>query len=689
MNEIWAIRKTVEEYQRQIFAKEISGNFPTYPNSGKTYGILKNTAEHEFDTTLLQPNRDLRDETSEVGSDDFNLSVLDLPSFPNDSPLMDESSQYYDSDVVDWYERGMPPRDIYRRVDGPDNDLYLEKLDDDWSNYDLRVGDPVHAFLDRASIGHNVVFDDINVYESFVTRYSFTDESKSHEIKEYLDYYHHELTALADGTGLDEPIPQSITEVLQASEDMKNIIRDLAEDNPSHRIIPDTRSVRAETSRFLRIITTPRRWQHSVEWVETDPCIKGGIKIIGVNLPEDDCVLIGQIPLNLVESKNVLMLGATPVYPVLKKFFKHLKTPAATIDPLTTEEKEIYFDEYMNMEITQTTDNQHFVSGDNGVKWDKLEARVDMFERMYDETPLVISSKKFLDRVSDKLDERNIDSIHFAKAIGTNEFDDVTGCIIFGCPHYGDQYVRQMAAFCDDFDAEPIRNPGQPTRWSTETSQEIYENMTKGTVFQALMRVGRSTNAKTRVWCETSMIPDYVPSYKLGIEQLTDAEQEIMEAAKQTAEVTDIHDATGYSKTHIYRTLYKLEDLGLIEEQSREMKAATYTAIAKTSKHTDLDIEAGFKEIFTQSYRLVIRSGKSKERKDPDIKERTYVLTLGSGMEPPKIDEQEAEERLDTDKTVPIWDFIDDVREIDPSKLIPGSSEDRYSIRGEQTTLGS
>lgn len=639
-NQIWRIRRTVQEYQKEMFIKEISGNFPTYPNSGKTYGILANTAEHEFDTTLLQPNRDLRAETAALAEEDHSLQTLDLPSFPNDSLLMDEQSAYYNSDVPDWYDRGMPPRDIYRKVDSPDEDPYLQKLDADWDDYDLRVGDPVHAFLDQASIGNNVVFDDVDIFESFVSKYSFTDEHKSREIKEYLTHFRHKIAARAEPRGIAEPIPSSITELLTASDEMKKLIQEIAEKHPSHRIIPDTHYVRSETSRFLRIITSGERWNNAVEWVETDPCISGGIKIVGLFLPEDDCVLIGQIPLNLAQSSNVIALGATPIYPVLKKFFNHLNIPAATVDPLSDEEKKIYFDEYMNMKIFQTTENQHFVSGDNGVSWDRLRDQIELFEATHDSLPLVVSSKKFIDRVSDKLDERGVNYIHFAKAIGTNQFSDVTGCIVYGCPHYGDQYVRQMAAFCDDFDAEPIRQAGMPTEWSTETSQEIYENMTKGTVFQTIMRVGRSTPDETVVWCETSMIPDVVPIYELGINQLTPAEQEVYEVGKgRDISVAKLHEETGYSKKHIYRTLYKLEQHDLVDA-SDGVRAAMFTSIVKQSSKTTFDLDtvmSDAKDLLTFTYSLVIRSCQSTKSSDPSISERIYILTLGGGMAPAQI----------------------------------------------------
>lgn len=677
---LWTLRFLVEAHQGEMLEHGIHGNIPAYPNSGKTFGFLKNLSERDEPGTLLQPNRELREEIKRVAEEELNLDVLDLPSFPHDSPLMDEDSQHFNQTVVDWYERGMPPREIYQRVEAPEDDDYQRKLDMDWPLKDLLLGDPVHSFLDRVNVGRHVAFDDIDFYQSFVSKYEFGDNQQAKEIREYIEHHAPSLEQKQMAAGIeDEPLPTSVSMLLNASQEMKDLIHDHTKKNPSWKDIPATTHVTATASRFIHVITAKAAWQHHVEWTETDPCISEGIKVMGVFVPEDDVALIGQLPKNLRQAETVLAMSATPIYPVLRKFFGDLNLPAATVDPLPNEAKEMYFEEYLNMRIFQTTSFLRPASGDNSVPLDRL---IDLiYAYIYsDKTtgyPLIISSKKFLDRVAPIL-KKEFDwftdehYIHFAKAIGTNKFDEITDCIVFGCPHYGDDYVRQMAAFCGDRDAEPIRKRNVPTKWSTDVSQEIYSNMTAGSVFQALMRVGRSTSDRTNVWIESSAIPEYVPRTKIDVHALTDTEVNIMEELIDSQKtVPQVYETLDVAWTTAYSAMKRLKELGLV-------------AVADTGKHdADIweividiagrdDLPKAIAELVNDIY---IQADNSFERIEAEIEDPDPVLTMAAGIEPPRVDKSAIKQRVEEKGGQPIWAYVDHADEYD--EAIPAPDEHR------------
>lgn len=688
---LWKIRYKVEASQAEMMEQGIHGNIPAYPNSGKSFGFIKNAAEMDEPITLLQPNRDLRDESASIAEEEFNLDVLDLPSFPHDSPLMDETSEWYNENVVGWYERGMPPRMINQRVETPDEDEYQRKLDLDWGTMQMLVGDPVHSFLDRVNASRHVAMDDIDVYESFVSKYEFGDQQQAKEIREYIEHHALDLEDEQNKAGIpDEPLPTSVSMLLNASQEMKDLIFKYTENNPSWKDIPDTEHVTASTSRFIHVVTAKAAWQHRVEWTETDPCISEGIKIMGVFVPEDDVALIGQLPNNLRQAETVLMMSATPVYPVLRTFFGDLDLPASTVDPLTKTEKELYFGEYLNMKIYQTTDYLRPSSGDNSVPLDRLIDQIYAYleHPSTNGYPLIISSKKFLERAVPILKEEfdwftDEHYIHFAKAIGTNQFEEVTDCIVFGCPHYGDDYVRQVAAFCGDRDAEPIRKKHEPTRWSTEISQEVYQDMTAGSVFQALMRVGRSTDEETTVWVESSAIPKYVPRIKMDVHSLTDTEVMVMEQLTDNQKtIPEVYESIDRAWTTVYSAMDRLKDLGMVRVADTGKHNADIWSIAIDLANRD-DLPKAIAQVVNDIY---IQADNSFEEVEAEIEEPDPVLVRSGGIEPQTVDQDVVSARVKERAGEPIWAYVDHADEHD--NAVPGADIELRKRVTEQKTLG-
>jgi len=149
-------KKTQRTIQAALEAEETSV-IATLPNTGKTTSFFREIKNLDVNGTLFQPNHDLRDETQQE-AEDFGLSVFQLPSFMENSVLLDEETRWHDPRVEDWRDRGMYPRRIMNHPDvetptaseAPE-DSYIGKMEQDWSGYDLLIGDPIHAHLDNAT----------------------------------------------------------------------------------------------------------------------------------------------------------------------------------------------------------------------------------------------------------------------------------------------------------------------------------------------------------------------------------------------------------------------------------------------------------------------------------------------------------------------------------------------------------
>lgn len=142
-----------------------------------------------------------------------------------------------------------------------------------------------------------------------------------------------------------------------------------------------------------------------------------------------------------------------------------------------------------------------------------------------------------------------------------------------------------MAALGGDLEAEPVRyeKDGEPvpkgtegaerveTYWTTETSQFVYERMGPGTILQSMLRVGRSTDERTRVWVETSAIYDFVPRVLHQVRRLTNSEVDMLtELSDGPMQVKEIAEAIDVSKQTIYYNVDRLTKLALVAPAGTE-----------------------------------------------------------------------------------------------------------------------
>ncbi len=625
-------------------ANEQRGSVLTnYPNTGKSYGFTKAAAGRDEAATILQPNRDLRASTAATAEENFGVEAEDLPSFPEESPLMDEDSPWYSANAVEWYGRGMPPRLIMQALPEdetppPEDDPYQRKMQSDIDENDLLVGDPVHAFLKRAVRGRHVAMDDIDPYSSFVTEYDLTDDRVRAQVMEYVE--HHRADLLRRGVDID-----TYDQVTRPTQSDARGLLDLAVEEPSAEVVPETDHVTAATSRIVRVLASVDEGQRD-EWVE--PAVEtGGRGTKHTAARIGDHVIVAGMPLDLKDARSLLMLTATPVLPVFEQVFEDLDLRASVNNTMTVEQRKRYFDEMIDADVVQTTKSSRFVSGGSNTRPKKFSMTVEEIEKLHGEKPLVISSKKALTgALKPVIEAYNLDTVNFARAVGTNEFGDRELALVWGAPHYGDDYVERVAAFCGDFDAEAIREDPETgerveTHWSTETSQEIYENMCEGTVFQAMLRVGRSAEGRSTIYVETDKIPNDVPRLEPRGEDmfrtLSEGEREVVKAADNLGAFTvrELNELTTTSRQQIYNVLNRLVEEGAADILSG--RTGDYNA-----KMYRVHLRAAAEGLVSESVRkelndIIMQKPSNFRWREPDIATRDRVLRCSEGAEPLKI----------------------------------------------------
>jgi DNA-binding transcriptional ArsR family regulator len=594
-------RRKVQAVQRRHLDQELNIVYTPPPNTGKSTGFINNVAEMELDASLLQPHHELRDEAVET-AEEQGLEVLDLPAF-TESPLSE------DEQVADWYDRGMPPREIEKRVDVPDDDPYFSVITDDWDEYDLLVGDVVHSHLDRVVMDRHVAFDDVDIFDKFSTVVSI-DEVKA-EVDEYLQEHSAPVANLYD--------------LLEADESVRNRVADIARNNDSMHDIPTTQAVKARTSNIVRVLAGQSSHERRIEWEEYDPCITDGIKKIGYRI--DDTVTIMSIPMHLRHATTVNFLTATPNKPVIEQFYNELGLASDIKTCLNEAELEKYFE---NFTIVQLTQYLHPYSSGVHASRERLQAIIGEFEEKVGREPGVISTKKAIEGEYEDIDET---LGHFARMIGINEYADEDAVIISGTPHFGDDYVRRVARFCEST-ATVVRNPGEETYWQEDDAQKIYEHMTENSVFQAMLRVGRSVEGPVDIWVDTSALPDWVPAWRPDVPDTvmteSDSHVDVLEALNEESTVSDLFDMLDYSKRQIYRALDYLRENGYVEVvDTAKYGADVFDRLSEKLKETTVDVDEA---LTSRVSKVTMRQCQQMQKTEVQVPYSDGTLTTAMGL---------------------------------------------------------
>lgn len=544
------------------------------PNTGKTYGTLKCCSERDEPLTLVQPNKDLREEAERI-CEELGLTYLELPSFPDDSALCDKDSDWYDPRAKEWYDRGMLPRQIMEdELETPpaEDCDYVWKMEQDWTEYDVLIGDPIHVYLDRAVDDRHVVFDDTSLYGSFGNEYKI-------DVEEGVDVdIHEQVRAYLDQIDTDF---DSLAEIRHCGDETRlHGLKVAMNETPAASVIPYTSDVTTDAQNIIELLLNLNDYSPNTEWHDPgDPCITGGVTHTGTF--KDGTAAIFSVPNHVRHAESVIILGATPLPPVIEKFCEMLSLPLRMEEVLNEHDYRKYW-EAMDVSVWQLTEFLRPYSSGRHIDEDRKDEILTRFVEKYGIEPVLFSTKKALENYEDLPD----DHLNYARAIGTNQYADRRAAVLLGCPHFGDDYVKRVAAICGE-DAEVHRDPGEEAEWVTPLASQIYAHMTEMRIFQAMMRVGREVDGPTYIWIDTGKVPDFVPRMrptgKDALPNFSDSREDVFRSCQEDAKsIRELSDELDYSRVQIWRAVTDLTDRGYLEPAgATDYNAETFVAEAK------------------------------------------------------------------------------------------------------------
>ena len=554
-------RRKVQMTMRKYMEDEINAVFHPLPGTGKTTGFIKNVADLDVQASLLQPTRKLRKEAVEK-AEAHGISYVNIPSFPDSSPLMDEDSAWYSSRAENWYSRGMPPREIYERIgdDIPENeDAYKAAINEDWSDVQLLIGDVHHLYLDTVVQDRVLAIDDVDPVQKLTSTYVLDpehrnfDDALQDEISEYLVQHQFPVTTLH--------------ELESASSSKQQRCLQIAQQNPSWKDIPDTHHVRSKTSEVVQAICRATDYDTRTDWLKYwDRCISGAIKKVAY---QGGGVLgITSIPTHVDQCSALYVLDATPNRPLLDQWHQDLNMMTRYEGCL--DGREAHYLEEMGYKVFQTS---NYLNSRHGYNRPTTSSRVkqmkEMMEDALGEEPAVIDSLSMHEQYDFWEDDTN-EGTHFAETRGINDFADKNVGLVAGTTHYGDDYIKRYAAYCG-VDATVERPEGEEGTWQDPVSREIHAHMTEAEVFQAMMRFGRNTDGEKYIWIDTKCIPDFVPRTKpaQGVDNLVVKNKgSVMDVWEKLDEgltsAKELAQDSEFSLRSIYRALEELTERGYV-----------------------------------------------------------------------------------------------------------------------------
>lgn len=602
-------RRRVQRVMTEHVSNDLNIVYTPPPNLGKTTGWLNVVQELERDATILQPDRNLRAETAEE-AEAMGLNVLNIPAFQK-SPIYKNNEQ-----VQDWRDRGLPPRIIEKMVSVPDDDPYFSVMNKDWDEFDIVIGDFVHANLDNVVMDRAVALDDVSLYSGLAHEKSIGEIED--QVNEYLEYH-------------DAPVT-NIYDLAEAEDDVRKKVNDIANNHDSTEDIPTTRTVTAQTNNYVRILSLSRH-EEDTRWVEQDKCITDDIQKIGYRT--DDTLTIITIPMHLRAADSVNILSATPNIPVIEQFYSELGLASDIISTMNKQVLKQYFEKYT---IVQLTQSRRPMSSGRGADPDRLSTIVDDFEDRLGKTPDVVTTKKAREQRYNDLD---IDFHHYGEMIGINEHGHKDAAVISGAPNYGDDYVKRVAKFCGSSATVKTRENYQDVEWEEDIAQQIFDHMTKDTVLQAIMRFGRKVHTDVNIWVDTCHLPNWVPAHKPNVKDLVttepDSHLDVLDALEEESTVTDIYETLDYSKRQIYRALDSLQERGYVEVADvAKYGAEVFQRLKAELEETTVDVD----EALTLSDNIItIR--KCQQMMKTTVKmayeDRTLTKTMGLKQSLPDI----------------------------------------------------
>ena len=560
------------------------------PTTGKSYGAVAAAADAGEPITMLT-TRGNREQYEQIlkWCDEHDLRAKVLPSFHRDCETANgELDDALAETVKEWYRRGATGKDIHKNAgwelgkplpcDGPAGARcsYKAGWQFDAEEYDVLVGNYLHAHVESVTHGRTVVFDEFpgDAFETAlggsrlagaVTRYlKTTDDALPFDdyadLLETRDDPERRARALAH---FDDHDPERDTEQAFATD--------------GHAIAPlATYTILAGAGDGDAGRDLGNGWERA-----TLP--ESGH--VGLFDRENGSVRLLTPPdLNPRYTRGVVALDGTPTTRLWELAIGEPRLNHRSV--LTDGERAEYVRDTLGLNIVRTTDAVKPYSGDvDRVADDQDAALLDGIADEHGSPPALLTTLTGershetaglyeTDGDGGLVDGNGLvdDLAHYGDLKGSNRFKSTRVGAVIGSRHFGDGFVKKWGGFAGE--AVERDGDGKGTDLSyTGIGDDVLRHMTEHETIQAVMRFGRDGGGAT-VYVHTNTLPDWIEESALAgqgrvIRTYSDGERQLLDALDTdaigdewtTAEAAD-HPAVEIGESQVRRHLHALADRG-------------------------------------------------------------------------------------------------------------------------------
>ncbi|ACM57228.1 helix-turn-helix transcriptional regulator [Halorubrum lacusprofundi] len=502
------VRSHRDDVIQQGFSTSEIALIEALPASGKSYGVLQWGAETDNQMTILAPHHDLLNEY-ENWCAELNLSVKRLPSFHRDceSVSLDDDGEPADErtkELLGLYRQGIRGERIHQQASKlvssnlacqHDGECpYIQKLNIDTDAYDVLLGHYLHAYQTDWTDERYVAVDEFPG-DAFVQEFTgHVPPAVTAYLQQEDRLPFHDYAELLERQSEFQDEVEAWKEDVWSDYDAAHVLRN--SNSSAHALAPLMTRANLEKERL------DNRWQFAD---------LGRGKVAARNTDHQWSFLL---PPNFEGAESVVVLDGTPVIELWELV---MGADIERIPLLDDDQKQLYLESVLGLNLVQTTDNWNAYQGGEGVSPTVDIPVVEKIAEVEGRNPGVITSKKGLNQYENHgLNSLVTQTENYGGLKGINTLGTTRVGVILGNPHPGDDVIEKWGALANISVERQEGTEGKNTDYGPFGNRAM-EAEIQNKVLQAAMRFGRTEEHGEKgatVYVHTSALPEWVEAKK-------------------------------------------------------------------------------------------------------------------------------------------------------------------------------
>jgi len=546
------------------------------PTMGKSFGAIAAAAESGVPITILtgRGNQEQYQQFQQWCTE-HGLRAKILPSVWRDcETFQGEHGEAIEATVKDWYRRGATGKDIHKDAEyelgeplsceGPAGRRCSYKIgwEFDAEEYDVLIGNYLHAHVDSAMQGRVPVFDEFpgDAFETSLDQWlagAVSQFVQSHDdlpFDDHADLVEHRRDEQRRADALawfDDHAPEREGRLAFASSD-------------GHAAAPlATYTILAGTTKDLG-----NGWERA-----SLPGFDGGV---GLYDRESGRVHL-HTPPSYRYTRGVVALDGTPS-PRLWEIAIGSRLNHRSV--LSDGERSEYLRDTLGLNIIRTTDAVKPYSGTaDHVAVSQDRALIEAISDEHGQNPSLLTTKtaKGVYREEGVLDDVR-DAGHYGDLKGSNRRENTRLGAVIGSRNFGDRFVEKWGALAGEAVGEPDRSDpekrGANLSFGGGVGDDVLQHMREHETLQAVMRFGRDGRGAT-VYVHTNTLPGWVEDVLAGEGQVigtwSDGMRQVLDTVRDRCEWTTReiaeHPAVEIGTRQVRDHLHTLVERGSVDRE--------------------------------------------------------------------------------------------------------------------------